>query len=41
MASVTTKIIMDAMSQWHPAHNQQNASASGAKAASTCDSVLL
>jgi hypothetical protein len=34
MASVTTKIIMDAMSQWHPARNQQNAKASD-KAAST------
>jgi hypothetical protein len=34
MASVTTKIIMDAMSQWHPASNQQNAKASD-KAAST------
>jgi hypothetical protein len=33
-ASVTTKIIVDAVSQWHPAHNQQNAKASD-KAAST------
>jgi hypothetical protein len=41
MASVTTKIIMDAMGQWHPAHNQQNARASEAKAASTDDSVSL
>jgi hypothetical protein len=34
MASVTTKIIVDAMAQWHPASNQQNAKASD-KAAST------
>ena len=34
MASVTTKIIVDAMAQWHPARNQQNAKASD-KAAST------
>ena len=34
IASVTTKIIVDAMAQWHPASNQQNAKASD-KAAST------
>jgi hypothetical protein len=34
MASVTTKIIVDAMAQWRPASNQQNAKASD-KAAST------
>jgi hypothetical protein len=34
MASVTTKIIVDAMAQWHPTRNQQNAKASD-KAAST------
>ena len=26
MASFTAKIILDAISQWHPARNQQNAS---------------
>ena len=41
MASVTTKIIMDAMSQWHPAHNQQKSRASEVKAASTDDSAPL
>ena len=34
MASVTTKIIVDAMAQWRPASNQQTAKASD-KAAST------
>jgi hypothetical protein len=28
MASATTKIISDAVSQWHPASNQQNATES-------------
>jgi hypothetical protein len=41
MASVTTKIIVDAMAQWHPAHNQQKARASEVKVASTDDDVLL
>jgi hypothetical protein len=40
-ASVTTKIIMEAMCQWHPARNQQNARTSEAKAASAGDSVPL
>jgi hypothetical protein len=34
MASITTKIIVDAMAQWRPASNQQTAKASD-KAAST------
>ena len=38
-ASVTTKIIMDAMSQWHPARNQQKSRASEATAASTEDNI--
>jgi hypothetical protein len=37
MASATTKIISDAVSQWHPASNQQNASE--VMAASTEDDV--
>ena len=40
-ASVTTKIILDAVSQWHPAHNQQKSRASEVKAASTDDGVPL
>jgi hypothetical protein len=41
MASVTTKIIMDAMSQWHPARKQQKSRTSEFKAASTDDSEHL
>ena len=41
MASITTKIIVDAVSQWHPAHNQQKSRASEVKAASTDDSAPL
>jgi hypothetical protein len=37
MASATTKIISDAVSQWHPASNQQNASE--VMAASTEDDI--
>jgi hypothetical protein len=37
MASATTKIISDAVSQWHPASNQQNASE--VTAASTQDDI--
>jgi hypothetical protein len=37
MASATTKIISDAISQWHPASNQQNASE--VTAASTEDDI--
>ena len=37
MASATTKIISDAVSQWHPASNQQNASE--VTAASTEDDI--
>ena len=40
MASVTTKIIVDAMAQWHPAHNQQKARAE-VKVASPDDDVPL
>jgi len=39
MASFTAKIIFDAISQWHPASNQQNASE--VTAASTEDHVEL
>jgi hypothetical protein len=35
MASFTAKIIFDAISQWHPASNQQRTSASEVAAAST------
>jgi hypothetical protein len=35
MASFTAKIIIDAISQWHPASNQQKPSASEVTAAST------
>jgi hypothetical protein len=35
MASVTAKIICDAVSQWHPARNQQTTNASEATGAST------
>jgi hypothetical protein len=35
MASFTVKIIFDAISQWHPASNQQKPSASEVTAAST------
>jgi hypothetical protein len=37
MASFTAKIIFDAISQWHPASNQQNASE--VTAASTEDDI--
>jgi ketosteroid isomerase-like protein len=37
MASATTKIISDAVSQWHPASNQKNASE--VTAASTEDDI--
>jgi ketosteroid isomerase-like protein len=37
MASFTAKIIFDAISQWHPASNQQNASE--VMAASTEDDI--
>jgi hypothetical protein len=37
MASFTAKIIFDAISQWHPANNQQNASE--VTAASTEDDI--
>jgi hypothetical protein len=40
MASVTTKIIIDAISQWHPAHNPKKSSISEVKPASTDDSAL-
>ena len=36
-ASVTTKIIFDAVSQWHPARSQQQSTASEIKATSTED----
>jgi hypothetical protein len=36
-ASVTTKIIFDAVSQWHPARSQQQSTASEIKAPSTED----
>ena len=38
MALFTTKIIFDAISQWHPASNQQNASE--VTAASTEDDIV-
>ena len=37
MASVTTKIIFDAVSQWHPARSQQQSTASEINATSTED----
>jgi hypothetical protein len=37
MASVTTKIILDAVSQWHPARSQQQSTPSEIKATSTED----
>jgi hypothetical protein len=39
MASATVKIISDAVSQWHPAHNQRKSSASEVTAASTEDNI--
>jgi hypothetical protein len=39
MASVTTKIIVDAVSQWHPARNQQISSASEVTVAATDDNI--
>ena len=37
MAAVTTKIILDAVSQWHPRRSQQQSTASEIKATSTED----
>jgi hypothetical protein len=37
MASLTAKIIFDAISQWHPVSNQQKTNASEVTAASTAD----
>ena len=37
MASVTTKIILDAVSQWHPRRSQQQSTSSEIKATSTED----
>jgi hypothetical protein len=39
MASATVRIISDAVSQWHPARNQQNSSASDVAAASAEDTI--
>jgi hypothetical protein len=39
MASATVRIISDAVSQWHPARNQQNSSASEVAAASAEDTI--
>jgi hypothetical protein len=39
MASFTAKIIFDAISQWHPATNQQKTNASEVTAASTEDEI--
>jgi hypothetical protein len=39
MASVTAKIIFDAVSQWHPASNQRKSMASEVTAASTEDDI--
>jgi Transposase domain (DUF772) len=39
MASATVRIISDAVSQWHPARNQQNSSASDVAAASAEDNI--
>ena len=39
MASATVKIISDAVSQWHPARNQQKTVASEVTAASTEDNI--
>jgi hypothetical protein len=39
MASFTAKIIFDAISQWHPATNQQKTNASEVRAASTEDEI--
>jgi hypothetical protein len=39
MASFTAKIIFDAISQWHPASNQQKTSASEVTAASTENNI--
>ena len=39
MASFTAKIIFDAISQWHPASNQQKTNASEVTAASTEDDI--
>jgi hypothetical protein len=39
MASFTAKIIFDAISQWHPASNQQKTNASEVTVASTEDAV--
>jgi hypothetical protein len=39
MASPTAKIISDAVSQWHPARNQEKSSRSEAMAASTDDDI--
>ena len=39
MASASAKIIFDAVSQWHPAHNQKISDVSEAPAASTEDNV--
>ena len=39
MASATTKIISDAVSQWHPPRNQQSSNGSEVTAASTKDDI--
>jgi hypothetical protein len=39
MTSLTAKIISDAVSQWHPARNQQKSNASEVTAASTEDDI--
>jgi hypothetical protein len=39
MASATTKIISDAVSQWHPSRNQQSSNGSEVTAASTEDNI--
>jgi hypothetical protein len=39
MASATTKIISDAISQWHPPRNQQSSNGSEVTAASTKDEI--